>query len=498
MTKLLKLPLLALVLLLAITMSGCGSKAGESGDSTAAGPSAAPSSAAVPADAAAANRLDPAEVQKIVKDAYTYGFPMVDVYRIMYSYFVNKDSGQYLGPWNQVHNIARVYTPADTAVQTPNSDTPYSWIGADLRTEPLVLTLPKVDEGRYFSVSFIDGYTYDYEMLGSRTSGNGGGKFLLAGPNWEGEKPAGVDKVIRANTELSLVLFRTQLFNPGDIENVKKIQAGYAVEPLSKFQGKAAPAAAPAIDFPTSLTPDQEKSSLDFFKLLNFTLQFAPALSNDTDVRARMAKIGLTGAGTWDPAQLNDKSKAAFAAGVKDAWTELDGFVKNDLATGKVSSGDLFGTPEQLGGNYLYRMAGAVVGILGLPGAEALYFPLKVDAAGAPLSGANGAKYTITFPPGQLPPVNAFWSVTMYKLPESWLVTNPLNRYLINSPMLDQLKKNPDGSITLHIQNTSPGPELESNWLPAPDGPFDMVMRLYWPKPEVTQGKWTAPKVMKQ
>ncbi|GAB08526.1 hypothetical protein GOARA_012_00760 [Gordonia araii NBRC 100433] len=482
---------LAVVSVAVVAAAGCGSKDGAKAPSVV-------STSAVPANATAANHVDPEQVQGMVKNAYTYGFPMVDVYRIMHSYFVDKDSGQYLGPWNAVHSIDRVYTPADTAVQTPNSDTPYSWIGADLRAEPLVLSLPKVEEGRYFSVSFIDGYTYDYEMLGSRTTGNGGGKYLLVGPNWQGEKPAGVVKVIRANTELSLVLFRTQLFNPGDIANVQKIQSGYHVEPLSKFEGKPSPPAARQIDFMRPLTPDQEKSSLDFFKLLNFTLQFAPPLSNDVADREQMAQLGLTGDGAWDPGQLDEPTKAAFAAGVKDAWTALDGFVKGDLATGRVSSGDLFGAPEQLAGNYLYRMAGAVVGILGLPGAEALYFPLKVDATGAPLSGTNGARYTLTFPAGQLPPVNAFWSVTMYKMPESLLVENPINRYLINSPMLDQLTKNPDGSATLHIQKTSPGSELESNWLPAPDGPFDMVLRLYWPKSEVTGGSWTAPKVVKQ
>jgi hypothetical protein len=126
-----------------------------------------------------------------------------------------------------------------------------------------------------------------------------------------------------------------------------------------------------------------------------------------------------------------------------------------------------------------------------------MYFPVKVDSTGAPLNGANGATYTVTFPAGQLPPVNAFWSTTMYKMPQSLLVENPINRYLINSPMTDSLKKNPDGSVTLYLQNTSPGADNESNWLPAPDGPFQIVTRLYWPKPEVLDGTWLPPKVVK-
>ena len=286
-----------------------------------------------------------------------------------------------------------------------------------------------------------------------------------------------------------------RLFNPQDLDNVKKVQQGYQVEPLSTFEKKDAPKAAPAVDFPTPLTPETEKTSIDFFKVLNFTLQYAPVLPSEKDVRARFAKIGVAGDAPFDPSVFSEKTTAAFLAGMKAGQAKVDTFLTDQLATGKVSSGDLFGSAEQLKGNYLYRMAGTFFGILGLPGAEALYFPLKIDNAGAPLNAANGTKYTITVPAGQLPPVNAFWSVTMYKLPQSLLVENPINRYLINSPMIDQLKKNPDGSVTIYLQNTSPGPELEPNWLPAPDGPFDMVMRLYWPKPEVSEGKWTAPKV---
>ena len=129
---------------------------------------------------------------------------MVDSYRIQHAYFVDSNNPEYRGPWNEVHSSARVFTPADTAVQTPNSDTPYSMLGADLRAEPLVLTVPPIEEGRYFSVQFIDGYTYNFAYVGSRTTGNGGGKYLLAGPGWNGEKPAGIDQVIKADTEFAL------------------------------------------------------------------------------------------------------------------------------------------------------------------------------------------------------------------------------------------------------------------------------------------------------
>ncbi len=140
---------------------------------------------------------------------------MVDNYRIQYAYFVNKEDPEYKGGWNEIHNTARVYTPEDKAIQSPNSDTPYSFIGADLRAEPLVLTVPPVEDGRYYSLQFIDGYTYNFAYVGSRTTGNGGGKYLLAGPGWQGERPEGVDEVIRSDTELAFVLYRTQLFGSG-------------------------------------------------------------------------------------------------------------------------------------------------------------------------------------------------------------------------------------------------------------------------------------------
>jgi hypothetical protein len=439
--------------------------------------------------------VTPEQVRAIAKEAYIYGFPMVDSYRIQHAYFVDPKNPEYKGPWNEVHSVARVFTPADTAVQTPNSDTPYSMLGADLRAEPLVLTVPPIGEGRYFSLQFIDGYTYNFAYVGSRTTGNAGGKYLLAGPGWNGEKPAGVAEVIKADTDFALVAYRTQLLGPDDLENVKKIQAGYKAEPLSTFLNQPAPPAAPAIDWPTPLTPDEQKTSLKFFDLLDFTLRFAPTMPSEKDVRARFASIGLTGDGTFDSTKLSPELQKAFQDGMADAWTEFSTFKKDKIDTGQVKAGDLFGTKDELKGNYLYRMAGAVIGIYANSTAEAMYPVLTVDADGQPLTGANN--YTLTFPAGQLPPVNAFWSVTMYKLPESLLVENPINRYVINSPMLPNLVKNPDGSLTIYVQNASPGAEKEPNWLPAPAGPFQMFMRLYWPKPEALDGSWTPPKAVK-
>jgi hypothetical protein len=187
----------------------------------------------------------------------------------------------------------------------------------------------------------------------------------------------------------------------------------------------------------------------------------------------------------------NPEVKAAIEQGMADAWADLAKFQKEQIDTGKVTSGDLFGTRSYLKNNYLYRMTAAVIGIYGNSKQEAMYPIYAVDSDRQKLEGSK--RYTVRFAPGQLPPANAFWSMTMYELPSSLLVANPLNRYLLNKPMLPQLKKDADGGYTFYIQNASPGADKEANWLPAPKGPFMVIMRLYWPKPVALDGKWKQP-----
>ncbi|OBG89935.1 cell envelope protein [Mycobacterium sp. E136] len=444
-----------------------------------------------PSDAA----VSPEQARAIAREAYIYGFPLVDSYRIRYAYFVNKQSPEYKGGFNEIHNEARLYTPEDTAVQTPNADTPYSMLGLDLRSEPLVLTVPPVEQDRYYSLQFIDGYTYNVAYVGSRTTGNGGGKYLVAGPNWTGDKPEGIDEVIRFDTDLASVIYRTQLFGPSDLENVKRIQAGYQVTPLSVYLNRPAPAPAPPIDFVPPLTLDQQRTSPQFFEILGVTLRTAPTLPEERELRARFAKLGIGPEGDFEADKLSPEMRAAVEGGMADAWAELDKLKKDKIETGEIGSAQFFGTAADLKGNYLYRMAGAVFGIFGNTAAEALYPGIVTDSTGAPLTGANN--YVVKLPSGQLPPVNAFWSLTMYEMPQSLLVDNPIQRYLINSPMLTSLVPDPDGGYTVYVQNSSPGPGKEANWLPAPKGPFQMIMRLYWPKPDALNGTWKPPQAVK-
>ena len=206
---------------------------------------------ALPGLAAAEKDLpDITEAEAIAKEAFIYGYPMVENYKTMYQYAVDKDNTNYKAPFNQIDNMARVATPKDTTVITPNSDTPYSLFWADLRGEPLVLGVPEIEKNRYYALQFIDLYTYNFAYVGTAATGNGEGKFLLAGPNWKGEKPEGVKEVIRSDTDFAFVLYRTQLFDPADIENVKKIQSEYTLEPLSKFLGKEPPSRSSQGGFP--------------------------------------------------------------------------------------------------------------------------------------------------------------------------------------------------------------------------------------------------------
>lgn len=433
-----------------------------------------------------------AEMRAIAKEAYIYGFPLVENYRVMHSFFVNRDSEEFKAPWNQIHNEARVFTPEDRTIQTPNSDTPYSQIGTDLRTEPLVITVPEVEEDRYYSLQFIDLYTFNYAYVGSRATGNEAGNFLLAGPSWSGQTPPGIKAVIRSETEIGWVQFRTQLFSPDDIDNVKQVQAGYKVQPLSAFLDQPAPAAAPEIDFVDPLTPEQERTSLEFFNVLNFLLQFCPTHPSEVELMSRFAQIGIGPNRILDLETLSPATKQALADGMADAWEEFAEFKRTQLDTGILTANDGFGTREFMADNYIGRMASAVLGIYGNSKEEAMYPAYYVDADGGQLD-AGENRYTLRFAPSQLPPVNSFWSITIYQLPESLLVANPIDRYLINSPMLPELTRDADGGLTIYLQHESPGEDKASNWLPAPDGEFLLIMRLYWPKQEALDGTWQAP-----
>jgi len=438
------------------------------------------------------------EAFDIAEEGFIYGLPIVMNYAVMYDFCVDKNSGQYKGPFNQIVNEARVFTYKDTAVVTPNSDTPYSLLWLDLRAEPLVLSVPAVEKERYYSVMLCDGNTFNYGYIGSRATGNEAGDYLVAGPDWQGETPPGIKKVFRSSTQLSIVVYRTQLFNPKDMPNVVKVQSGYKSQPLSSYLHQPPPPTAPAINFPKV---NKELVKKNFFEYLDFALQFAPPGPEEKDIRAKLAKIGIGPGKTFSFKDLSLKHKLEIGLGMKEGEKKVEEKV---AAIGKKINGwqvgSAFGDRNFYHGDWLLRAAAAKAGIYGNDAKEAMYPMTKWLSNGQPLDGSKHS-YTLTFAAGQYPPVNAFWSVTMYDGKTQLLIKNPINRYLINSPMLPNMKKNADGSLTLYIQKNSPGADKDSNWLPAPNGPIYLVMRLYWPKTEPPsilppgEGTWQPPAV---
>ena len=439
------------------------------------------------------------EIGAIAEEAYLYGFPMIVGYDVLYQYFIDPHSGQFKAPINEIHNEARVFTPQDTGISTPNSDTPYSMAFLDLRAQPMVLCMPEIEKVRYYDVQLVDLYTDNYGYMGSRTTGNGAGCYLVAGPDWNGETPKGIAKIFRSETQFSLVIYRTQLFNPADMDNVKKIQAGYKIEALSAFLGQPAPPAAPTVDWPKF---EQAAFTTDFAEYLDFLLQFCPPVGTaavEKPLREKFAKIGIGPGKKLPHKDLPPEVKAAIGAGVKAAFAKIE---KTAESIGTEINGwhigAAAGNREFYHGDWALRAAAAKLGIYGNSEAEAVYPFTRHDVNGIVLDGGKHT-YQMTFPAGQLPPVNAFWSITMYDGRTQLLIDNPINRYLINSPMLPGLKKNPDGSLTVYVQKDSPGKDKESNWLPAPDGPMFVVMRMYWPKtapPSVYplgKGSWQPP-----
>ena len=438
------------------------------------------------------------EAKDIAEEGFIYGLPLVMFYAVMQEFAVDRNSGQFKAPFNEINNLHHVATPEDTAVITPNSDTPYSTIWLDLRAEPMVISVPTVERERYYSVMLVDGNTYNFGYIGTRATGTEPGDYLVVGPDWKDGTPSGIKKVFRSTTPFTLAVIRTQLFNAGDMLNVEKIQSGYKAQPLSAFLKQPAPPAASKIDFLPATTAGIKAN---FFQYLDAALQFVPETPKDKAIRAKLARIGIGPGKTFVFKDLSLEHKAEILVGMKQGDDKVDKWLAsgNKVINGW-NVGSFFGDEAFYNGDWVMRAGAAKGGIYGNDAVEAMYPYTRTDATGEPLDGSKH-KYAITFAPGELPPVNAFWSVTMYDGKSQLLVKNPINRYLINSPMLSGMKKDADGSLTLYLQKDNPGADKQANWLPAPDDKIYLVMRLYWPKPTppsilpAGEGTWRPPGV---
>jgi hypothetical protein len=426
------------------------------------------------------------KIAEVAKEAFIYGYPIVDAHNIIYQYVLDKNSKEFKAPFNQVGHNRNVTTPRDHAIVSSNVDTPYSYAWLDLRVEPVVLSIPPFDEERYVSVELIDLYSYIVGYISPRTSGNKGGDYLVAGPDWHGVVPPGVRSEFHSPTRYLLAMYRTQLFNPGDIGNVHALQDQFKVQGLSAYDGKSMPPPPPPFLDVRPIDIRKEPESLQFFAVLNAMLAYMPVLKEETALRERFAEIGIV-------------PGASFS--VKDESTEkalIEGMHQGLLAlyarAGTVkSSAELFGSREYLKDDYLSRAVGALLGIYGNAAEEYLGVGYATDSEGKPFDGNN--LYRIKFVSGGLPPVDAFWSITAYNA-SKFLIENPIDRYVINSPMLPSLKKDTDGGFTLYLQVESPGEALESNWLPVSRDAFNLAFRTYQPGKAIFDGTWQAPPVV--
>ncbi|WP_454857830.1 DUF1254 domain-containing protein [Rhizobium binxianense] len=304
------------------------------------------------------------DIRAVAREAYVYTYPMVKNYLTMYQYALEPGGSQYKGPLNTLVSIARVYTPEDTAIITPNSDTPYSFIVFDLRAEPVVVTMPPIEKNRYYSLQLIDLYTNNVDYPGTRVDGNEGGDFLITGPGWKGDVPKGIKRVIEMPTTLAIGIVRTQLFSPDDLEKVKEIQAGYKAALLSAYAGTPAPAVPPSVDW-VPISDDRMVS--DYWSLAAFLLQFAPSPGDEAQ-RENLAKLGIRERATWPGTDLSPDTVALMKEVVVATEKEI-----RDEAARLTDSSKIFGTPEFMKGRFMVRAAAAQGGIYGNSVQEALY-----------------------------------------------------------------------------------------------------------------------------
>lgn len=310
------------------------------------------------------------QARSIARESYLYGAPMVASYQAMYAYSIDKNGAQYKGPLNTINPMG---TAAAAAIGLDPAYL-YSYAALDLRAEPVVVTVPRVEKRRDASLQVMDLYMHHIGDLGSR--GVGGGVFLVAGPSWKGKVPPGITKVIRAETDLATLVARTQRFNPADNENAKRVQSRLKVQTLSAFRNRAAPAAPAQVEWMAPVPRAQMYSSLEFYDELAFLLRFAPGHKSETMLRERMASLGLRPGETYDTASLNPALRRALQEGMHDAQNDID---KNRAAKG-ADTGALFGDRAALKNNYLSRATGAQMGLFAFGGMSAPKAQSKTSA----------------------------------------------------------------------------------------------------------------------
>jgi hypothetical protein len=442
------------------------------------------------------NNITPEEAKQIAEEAYIYAFPMLMGYRFGYATFLQPASPGYRGPVN-AGPFGKAVTLDHTFkdVITPNADTPYSFGMLDLRGGPIVLTVPEVT-GRYYVMQLEDLFGCNDLFIGSRATGSAAGTYFLMGPTWEGEAPEGFSGSFRFETDMVLILGRTQLLAPDDQPALAEVMRQYRLEPYEVFRGGEA-TSLPPFDWPHW----DDKASRDerFIGYLNTLLLLCqPVHPDETEMFERFASIGIGPGVPFNPDTLDDEQRQAIRQGIASAG---ETFAQTYATAGRIVNGwtmaSVFGNREFYSGNYALRATAAQAGWGGNDMIEAFYPTARVDANGEDFDGAH--TYHLRWESD--PPVNAFWSLTIYDKSydgaAGYLVKNPINRYLINSTT-EGLVRDADGGLTITVQHAEPDdPAAQANWLPAPEGEFYLTLRLYWPKPETLDDTWKPPLVVR-
>jgi hypothetical protein len=426
-------------------------------------------------------------------EAYLYLYPLVTM-EISRRQMTNMAAGQTPGraPMGQFAHVPAFPAADFRIVVRPNFDTLYSSVWLDLSGGPVIVSTPDT-AGRYFVFPVYDMWTDAFAAPGWRTTGTGEQHHALVPPGWSGSLPGGV-AAITAPTPTVWIIGRTQTNGPADYEAVHQIQAGVAATPLARWGQPSAPPppfeANPAVDMTTTpLDQVEAMSATAFFTLAAELMKVHPPHLTDFSVLNRIARIGLPPGASFDPVRLDAPTRSALDDAPKAAQELM---TQSMPRLARVTNGWGMNTDTMgvYGNFYLKRAIVARAGLGANPPEDAIYPLLVADADGAPLNGDHD--YLCHFPAGQLPPADAFWSITMYDA-HGFQAANSINRFAIGDR--DPLAYNGDGSLDIYIQHASPGPDRESNWLPAPPGPLGITMRIYAPRPEALDGRWNPPPV---
>ena len=483
------------VALTAGLLLGCGQSADKAAEKAAADVKDKAAAAAKDAEALAKQ----VEARETGIEAYIYAYPLVtmELTRRVSTNVVAPEGSK--APMAQFAKLRGYPAVDDHTVTAPNADTLYTVIWLDVSKEPWIVSAPDM-KGRFFLLPILDGWTTVFADPGKRTTGTAAQKFAITGPGWKGTLPAGVTEYKSATSMVWLLGRIYCTGTPEDYKAVHALQDQMTAVPLSSY-GKPFKAEAgtvdPGVDMKTSIR-DQVNAmdAATYFKLFAQLLKANPPVAEDAPMVAKLAKIGIVPGQDFDMAKLDPAVAKGLAEVPKPSQDKIMDWMKEGVVAGdfKLENGWAFTTKTGIyGTNYRQRALITAIGLGANRPQDAVYPTSTGPDIVKKYSGAN--RYVLHFAKGELPPVNGFWSLTMYDA-QYFFVPNPINRYTVSQR--NKLKANSDGSVDLYVQNVSPGKDKEQNWLPAPKDEFILMMRLYWPKenpPSILDGSWKIPAV---